>query len=57
MRKIIFIVISVIVALIAIVLIVAAFQPATFRVERSASIAASPAVLFAQVNRLPITDS
>jgi hypothetical protein len=50
MRKIILSVIAVIVAIIAIVLIVAAFQPAAFRVERSASIAASPAVLFAQVN-------
>lgn len=37
-------------AVIAILLIVAAFQPASFRVERSATIAASPQALFEQVN-------
>jgi len=41
---------AILVALIAILLIVAAMQPADFRVERSATIAASPEVLFAQVN-------
>lgn len=39
-----------IVVIVALVLIVAAFQPADFRVERSRSIAAPPAVLFDQVN-------
>ena len=38
------------VALIAIVLIAAAMKPNEFRVQRSAAIAASPAVLFEQVN-------
>ena len=37
-------------ALIVIVLIVAAMQPASFRVERSATIAATPQALFEQVN-------
>ncbi len=37
-------------ALIAIVLIAAAMQPASFRVERSATIAATPQALFEQVN-------
>ncbi len=41
---------AILVALIAILLIVAAMQPADFRVERSATIAAPPEVLFAQVN-------
>jgi hypothetical protein len=50
MRKKIVIVISSLFALIAILLILAAFQPAAFRVERSASIAATPAALFEQVN-------
>ena len=40
----------VIVALVAIFAIVVAFQPAAFRVERSATIPAPPAVVFAQVN-------
>lgn len=38
------------VAIIALVLIVAAMRPADYRVERSLSIAASPVVLFDQVN-------
>jgi len=38
------------VALIAIVLLAAAMQPATFRVERSSTIAATPQALFDQVN-------
>jgi hypothetical protein len=38
------------VALIVIVLIAAAMQPASFRVERSATIAATPQALFEQVN-------
>ncbi len=38
------------VAILALFLIVAAMQPADYRVERSATIAASPAVLFDQVN-------
>lgn len=38
------------VALIAIVLIAAAMQPASFRVERSTTIAATPQALFEQVN-------
>ena len=50
MRKIILIGLAVIVGLIAMVLIVAAFQPASFRVQRSASIAAPAGVLFEQVN-------
>ncbi|MCB1065661.1 MAG: SRPBCC family protein [Verrucomicrobiae bacterium] len=37
-------------AVIALVLLLAAFQPSEFRVERSRSIAASPEVLFEQVN-------
>jgi hypothetical protein len=39
-------------ALIALVLIVAAFQPATFTVSRSTLVAAPPAQLFAEVNDL-----
>lgn len=42
----------VIVALVAVFLIVAAMQPAAFRVVRSATISAPPAVVFAQVNDL-----
>ncbi len=38
------------VAIIAIILIVAAVQPAAFRVQRSATIAATPQTLFDQVN-------
>lgn len=38
------------VAIIAIILIVAATRPASFRVERSATIAATPQALFEQVN-------
>ncbi len=38
------------VAVIAVILIVAALQPAAFRVERSATIAATPQALFDQVN-------
>ena len=38
------------VAIIALVLIIAAFQPPQYRVERSRSIAASPDALFDQVN-------
>jgi uncharacterized protein YndB with AHSA1/START domain len=38
------------VAIIGLMLIVAAFQPADYRVERSLAIAAPPAVLFDQVN-------
>lgn len=38
------------VALIVIVLIVAAMQPSSYRVERSATIAATPQALFEQVN-------
>ena len=37
-------------AVVAVVLVAAAFQPADYRVERSLAIAASPAVLFDQVN-------
>jgi uncharacterized protein YndB with AHSA1/START domain len=37
-------------AVIALILIVAAFQPNEFRVKRSATLAASPAALFAHVN-------
>jgi len=40
-------------ALIAVVLIVAAFQPAEFQVSRSTLISAPPAALFAEVNELP----
>lgn len=50
MLKIILIGAAVIVAIAVIVLIAAALQPSSFRVERSASIAASPGVLFDQVN-------
>jgi len=39
-------------ALVAVFLIVAAFQPDSFRVERSATISAPPAIVFAQVNDL-----
>src|SRR5688572_21505462 len=39
-------------ALILVVLIAAAFQPADFQVSRSALISASPATLFAEVNEL-----
>src|SRR6478736_6864204 len=39
-------------ALIALVLIIAAFQPATFTVSRSTLVAAPPAQLFAEVNEL-----
>jgi uncharacterized protein YndB with AHSA1/START domain len=38
------------VAVIALILLYAAFQPSEFRVERSRTIAASPEALFAQVN-------
>ncbi len=38
------------VVVIAVILIVAALQPAAFRVERSATIAATPQALFEQVN-------
>ena len=38
------------VAVVALILIVAAFQPGEFQVTRSATIAASPAALFEQVN-------
>jgi hypothetical protein len=38
------------VAIIAIILIVAAFQPAEYHVERSAVVPASPSVVYAQVN-------
>ena len=37
-------------AVLAVILIVAAFQPSEFRVKRSAALAASPIALFAQVN-------
>jgi hypothetical protein len=40
----------VIVALVAVFLVVAAMQPAAYRVVRSATISAPPAVVFAQVN-------
>lgn len=50
MIKIILIGSAVIVAIVIVVLIAAAMRPASFRVERSASIAASPEVLFGQVN-------
>jgi len=39
-------------AIIAVVLIIAAFQPADFQVVRSTTIAASPEALFAEVNDL-----
>jgi len=39
-------------ALIALVLLIAAFQPATFTVSRSTLISAPPAQLFAEVNDL-----
>jgi len=42
----------VIVALIAVVCVIAAFQPSTFRIERSLAIAASPAALFPRLNDL-----
>jgi uncharacterized protein YndB with AHSA1/START domain len=38
------------VVIIALILLYAAFQPSKFRIERSRSIAASPDLLFAQVN-------
>lgn len=50
MLKILLIASAVVVAIVIMVLIVAALQPAAFRVERSASIAAPPDVLFDQVN-------
>lgn len=50
MFKIIFIGCGVLLSVVVIVLIAAALQPAAFRVERSASIAAPPGVLFDQVN-------
>lgn len=37
-------------AIVAIILIAASFEPNDFRVERSATLAATPAALFAQVN-------
>lgn len=39
-------------AIIAVVLIIAAFQPANFQVVRSTAVAASPETLFAEVNDL-----
>jgi hypothetical protein len=38
------------IAIVAVILIVAAFQPADFRVDRKISIAATPATIFAHVN-------
>jgi len=43
---------GIIVGVVVVILIVAAMQPAQFRVSRSASIKASPAEIFAQVNDL-----
>jgi hypothetical protein len=40
------------VAIIAVILIVAAFQPADYRIVRSATLSAPPAAVFAQVNDL-----
>lgn len=42
----------VIVALIAVVCVIAAFQPSTFRIERSITVAAAPAALFPRLNDL-----
>jgi uncharacterized protein YndB with AHSA1/START domain len=39
-----------VVAIVAVILVIAAARPAEFRVERSATLAASPAALFEQVN-------
>jgi uncharacterized protein YndB with AHSA1/START domain len=49
-KKIILGLVAAVTVIIAIVLILAAFQPADYRVDRSRTIAASPAVLFDQVN-------
>jgi hypothetical protein len=40
-------------AVVAVILVVAAFQPSTFRVTRRTVIAAPPAAVFARVNDLP----
>lgn len=45
-------IILVLVALVGLVCLVAAFQPSTFRIERSLSIAAGPAALFPRLNDL-----
>ena len=50
MLKPILIILAVIVVLILVVLVVAAFRPSEFGVTRSATIAASPATVFAHVN-------
>lgn len=52
MLKKLLIALAVLAALVAIFLLVAAFQPADFRVARSAVIAAPPATVFEQVNDL-----
>lgn len=50
MRKILFIAVGVVAALILVLLIVVALQPSTFRVERATTIDAPPAAVFAEVN-------
>lgn len=50
MKKILILIPVAIVALIALVLIVAAFQPDSFSIERSATLDATPAALYEQVN-------
>jgi hypothetical protein len=50
MKKFILITVGVLVAIVSVFAIAVALQPSDFRVERSATIAAAPAVVFEQVN-------
>ena len=50
-------VLLVVVALIGVFLVIVAFQPSTYHVERSATMAAPPAAVFAQVNDFPKWDA
>lgn len=45
-------IILILVALVGLVCLVAAFQPSTFRIERSATVAATPVALFPRLNDL-----